>query len=753
MVYFLCIVFSKFVFTEAFLPNQLVIKNDLTIHSVISNLDPSCLIKIIYFSIDSAYLQSSYFIPLQIKHLTIEYSDIINNASILTRYLYSKPLTTTNCLFNLFYFKELFNKPPLKPVDYEKLAMANLISLNFVTANLLKSRYMFKIYSIPSYNVMVTENKLHSKDNIKYKHLFGNEFIRIPNTLEPIKLYDDLNRYAILDINKNTSTALFCSLPKLETAFECNFTEHTLLSFANSSRIKDLMNYVYFSKFVHWHWVMIGDNLNVQWSPLQTTNPFLASSPTQCLAEELITKHSNGSLISQEELYDKVGTINIGNIYMSTSAYNYEDTEATTLAYDEYKFLTCYKIPTSPFYLYVSPLDSLSWIFIFIVFLSSCVLLQYIVSKTDNHAVSTSVSLFAFGIILGVSVETVSSFWRNRIWRSVLIPLFIFAVVVVNCYKSLLISNLNGLDKGQKIRTLQEVLCPLPDEFNNIDRMEIVKAIDVFWFKCTSDSSDELSSYYAAEHLGKQTQFADPKCFSILLAPYETSANGNLGSIWLDFFDLSNEITSVLKAPSKTVSNEIYNGIIKLLSPLSRHYPLLDDFDSELFRYWNSSSSAYNFTRENWVGNHAIELEFIKCKKQVLLGTESNLKEEMNYLQQNYKSKDFYMTQGTILKSKLGWSVKPEKLTDLPRKIKRVNEAGLLRFLQGNLRYRKTLKRRFGTNIIKSLLKIDPEMTTKIKITGPAQSIFVLWLILASFSFGTFLFETRNCVLKMVTGK
>jgi len=121
--------------------------NEINVGSVISNINPLCLIKIVYSSIDSKNLQASnLLIPIQIKHLSPEFTDRLNNVTFLTTTFNNTKLLSHICFFNLYYLKDVFDERH-RTRDYQKLTTASLSTLNSIFANAtdIKNGYKFHV--------------------------------------------------------------------------------------------------------------------------------------------------------------------------------------------------------------------------------------------------------------------------------------------------------------------------------------------------------------------------------------------------------------------------------------------------------------------------------------------------------------------------------------------------------------------------------------------------------------------------------
>jgi len=178
-----------------------------------------------------------------------------------------------------------------------------------------------------------------------------------------------------------------------------------------------------------------------------------------------------------------------------------------------------------------------------------------------------------------------------------------------------------------------------------------------------------------------------------------------------------------------------------LLSPLSRHFYLLDDIDGDHMvstRLWNYVSSR---NTNPHVALIALEWEITRNEKVVVIGPDTSLANEIAYLKAPYLINQCKIFPESLAIKIEGWGFRRPMENKLDRYFRQLVETGIYcrsRIIAvENENYRTILKRLNGSRLVmeenkKGLLSMRVQ---PVKLTGSHQTIFELWglLLLSAF--------------------
>jgi len=143
--------------------------------------------------------------------------------------------------------------------------------------------------------------------------------------------------------------------------------------------------------------------------------------------------------------------------------------------------------------------------------------------RESNKSIITTPWLFIWRTIVDQSYSIPRSSWIRLTFQQGFIPWILLSIILSNCYKSLLIAQLNAPARGTIIRNLKDIGCPLPEAFKlnhgkPRSKIEVANKLYDFWF---TTSVDDMSLEESSDHLKTQQRQLLKKqskdCFAILL--------------------------------------------------------------------------------------------------------------------------------------------------------------------------------------------------------------------------------------------
>jgi len=129
--------------------------------------------------------------------------------------------------------------------------------------------------------------------------------------------------------------------------------------------------------------------------------------------------------------------------------------------YEEYWILSCYRIPTLSFRVYVTPLNQNLWITLpstsFIMFTTYKV---YVKASFKNVL---SFCLFFYSSLVNNCTNIPATLSKSKILRFIWIPWIFMCMIVNNCYVIIIMSHINVPNSGQPITNINQILCTNDD--------------------------------------------------------------------------------------------------------------------------------------------------------------------------------------------------------------------------------------------------------------------------------------------------
>jgi len=487
------------------------------------------------------------------------------------------------------------------------------------------------------------------------------------------------------------------------------------------------------------------------WPKIDTLNIFRTENIYQALAHELVKKSNETAIESgTQEASGCIGFINIE----TRAIKNERDTITST---ESFKLFTCYKKPKVSFHMYVSPFDPMVWL-LFLIHASLVWLVFHILIRSQQElTIDTSYSpfLFVLGSMIDEAYEVPKKLGRLPAFKVLILGWVLTSMLLSSCYQSILVVELNSPLKGQPLRSAHQLFCLPPADLLNVKKYSSGKQKAPFGFlrEYWVEFSVILRNHYQETSwrdliLKPQRKFLNRResenCYAILLFPLsESDLLWSFGLKWsrrpeffpkLQFQEYNKEFQPLFL---KGMLNRKFKLTSGFLSPLSRHFYMLDDFGAEQLvssRLW-----AYLIPRREdpHLGFTALEWEIARNTKVAVVGPEPSLINEINYLKKQHK----FIKQCTIFSESLAslaarWTFRRPYEHKLDEYFKSLLEAGIYAVARNNEKYRNTLKRLHGSRLVmkENQTSLLYSRVQAVKLNGSIQTIFEMWVVLLVFA-------------------
>jgi len=309
----------------------------------------------------------------------------------------------------------------------------------------------------------------------------------------------------------------------------------------------------------------------------------------------------------------------------------------TITSVESTKLFTCYETPKVSFYMYVSPIEKTAWLLILIQVVIVWLLLNLFMISNDIKT-AFSPLLFIVGTMIDEANPVPTFFKKSAVFKSLIISWILVAMLLSSCYQSTLVVELNSPLKGHTPSSLDETFCPIEEDLLDM-KAKSGYSLNKFWHTLRHKERERI-----LEQQHKYVKLSQAKnCFAILLFPTEKGNDmWSLGLNWEReplFYHNLYDIYDETRYPdsSKAKIHRKQKLISGFLSPLSRHFYLLDDTHAEKMvssRFRTYLSSSKNDTR---LALTALEWEIARNEKVVIVGPDSSLANEISYLKSQYK--------------------------------------------------------------------------------------------------------------------
>jgi hypothetical protein len=414
-----------------------------------------------------------------------------------------------------------------------------------------------------------------------------------------------------------------------------------------------------------------------------------------------------------------------------------------TSSTDSMRFLTCYSTPFLSFNLYFDPFEISTWIGIFtIIFIIAILLHIFMLKKIKTPANRTPTSSFSPTFYLLSTLfdqadeDTVPKGLRfSQTFRFAIAIWLLSLVLLSNIYLSKVIAQLNSPLRSGKLDYYKNIVCPWSDAAKSPGRAPrlslVLYELWIFWWTPSSISD------YVRNH----TTNYEGKCSSLLSAPmkpfslWERGIKGGQDEAFKYVFPylLSTLIGDVvLQTRRKEIDDKRQNKTIQTDDTIVR----------KMFSSWLPAHRFFprdpppivtSQYKELWFTESVIENELVQCRKSALIGDESSVSAEFDYLRKNYEGAPFQTGSVDYLGRLAGWGFQHPGNSPMPGILRQFVERGILGQLARSARITKYLKRRQGTkNILRNTIGGRKSRAKPLELGGSIQTIFIVWAALLS---------------------
>jgi len=727
-------------------------RTHIKLHSLISNLPPECQIKVTSTFLESHNLQESK-VPFEIIQLQLPNSTnplFSSNISEVFGFI-PRPANRSNCAINFHYFRQYSNHKgnrwdtsPVKVFTYSIYISSGVLKTdsqkvkqyrhiqfpyNIWLINSVKFRSVERTYPfVVSKQLLISLIFGHPKD-------FKAKFDPSPQLL---------SRLVIIRYTSKSKQSQFCPTLAFESISNVERNCVNMSTLYNHMSKRDLNIHEWKAKLrkkftVHVKrckpaWIFA---FSQSWPEIDTLNIFQSRNIYEALAHQLVSK-------SNETAGGVPDGECTGYIYKDTIPVENERNTITSV--ESTKLFTCYEAPKVSFYMYATPLDSTAWLLVSTqAVIVWCLLRIFMISKYIKS--SFSPLLFIIGTMIEEAKPVPIFFKTSAAFKVLIISWVLVAMLLSSCYQSILVVELNSPLKGHTPSSLDETFCPIEEDLLDIKgnqaNDESVGSLLQFWqFTRSSKQSDnELPQRTLRLELQhKYTKLDQNKnCFAILL--YPTEKNYVLWSFGLNwnflptfYFNLQFAEYNESRHPKllKAMIKRNHKLSMGLLSPLSRHFYLLDDTDADKMvsnRFWTYLRKTED---NNDVALTALEWEITRNEKIFVIGPDCSLANEIVYLKNQYFVKNCKIFPESLAIKTVWWGFWRNFEHKLDRYFRQLVETGIYSIAVKNKNYRMTLTRLNGSRLVmeennKGFLNMRVQ---SVKLNGSVQTIFELWGLL-----------------------
>jgi len=590
----------------------------IQIHRLVSNLPTVCQVKVSFTSLDSENIQESN-VPFEIVKLRIPSSDSFTyNLTGLTGVFgfFPRPANRSYCAINFHYIRTDSQLEKQISVTNHSHVLYSLFILNSVIRaqlGVIPFGQQERNTYLP-YNILLT-NKMHNSynDGFFFHIDMRLSFLKKPPFPERgFKPTELLHRFAIISYSPEAKHFLFCPMSVLESMLKFRENCKYIVDFYGYLRSSDLKEWKQKLK-THFYvqpitcsqyWYLRWPSSN--WPEIDSLNIFRSSNVNEVLAYTLVRKSNESGVKSfKDQHFLCAGTIHVENIHVKWSGEQANEKD-TTISSDSIKLFTCYEKPRVSFYMYVSPFDTDTTVWLLFLIHAGAVWLVFevFVHIQQLHS-SYSPLLFILGTVIDEAYVAPKKLRRLATFKVLVLPWILGSMLLSSCYQSILVATLNSPLASESMKSVNQTFCPQSDEFlhsfghltkGNYGRFTDAFWLDMFWklmplyiLGSTRHSNDTWNQHTVLELQQKYLKLPEAKnCFAILLLPTlkleEIWSFGLKWGTWpLFYYNLRFKEYDEKTEPRslKAMLNRKFKYTYQLLSPLSRHFCLLDDIGAE----------------------------------------------------------------------------------------------------------------------------------------------------------------------------
>lgn len=434
-----------------------------------------------------------------------------------------------------------------------------------------------------------------------------------------------------------------------------------------------LQNYFKTYKFSSfWHYIngiSISDDLSheiIHGTIPSTThlNPFdyTASFDIYLYVAQIITAKSNSSLTNSEDIFP---TITSETVHFDASSKNVL-TKAST-----FNFLSCYEEKYISFGFYLIPFMPQLW-YALLIFLGVkiAILMAFKWIYLRSEVISySSMWLLLVAMLLDDSAPVPQKLENTQFYRLILSVWGPVAVLLTNCYSSLMISDLNAPLSGATPESFEDLVC---EKSSLVGRSEYY--VNVTKMELTTMQQNLNKPRVISD------SFFDPGCFRLLMVQ-----------------DYNDERISRFYFALEYIKDDLENlarmGVTQIRREQLIQFLLLSDKHATLPRRMISLIQKMGYGAMPMYQKY-VEEEISLCEKSVLAGENYQIDTEFEYYGGKYPWKKFYKGKDSLRPSVRVWSFEGGgRGSKVPRNFEALFESGIYAKLENQLARRIYAKR------------------------------------------------------------
>lgn len=369
-----------------------------------------------------------------------------------------------------------------------------------------------------------------------------------------------------------------------------------------------------------------------------------------------------------------------------------------------FSFLSCHMVSSGlNFNLYLAPYDGAVWIVtVFMIFLSGSVLsFGFYALYKENYAFN--LFLYIFGCLIDEVIYIPKKLLVAVPFRVLIIPWLLLGMILSNCYLSILITNLNKPQRGERADKYEQISC-----LSNKQQI-------------TTANYTMISDRFYAKELIEGDNIAN-----FTLPPLVKSLGGYCYTILSSFkFDFLPELS---KTKYNLLSYKFSHFYYEINSQAYSFPPYLQHL---LFSMLNPRIRWYPSKLKGAVDiNGVIEEEILQCDRSAHIGPSSEVGIYYDYLSRNYPTKKWYRGEKTVFEMPAGFTFQVGKESKMVFYFKLFLQSGIYIRVSNQVKQNATLlKEREAKKRNKDQVMDQFQYVTAIRLEDNVQTIFILLVI------------------------
>ncbi|OXA54557.1 hypothetical protein Fcan01_10411 [Folsomia candida] len=335
-----------------------------------------------------------------------------------------------------------------------------------------------------------------------------------------------------------------------------------------------------------------------------------------------------------------------------------------------FNFLSCYEEKYISFEFYLTPFKPDLWgtLLIFLGMLITLLMAFKWIYFPDNGTSYSSMWLLFIAMLLDDTPYVPKRLERSQFYRIIFSAWGPVALLLMNCYSSLIISELNAPLRGATPEFLEDLVC----------EKSILTRQTRFLVNITST---DLAKILARKPRNLSLSWDDPGCFRFLMA--QNYKYERMPMLAYALVDIRKEIQLKLHHVDRV------GGVAQMGRSQLAEFLLLSDKHS-IYPRRLASVFLKNRRRAMEMYQGYAEKEIALCEKSVLIGERTNVDKEFVYLSGKYPRKKFYKGIDDFRSGLRAWSFKGSGGSKVPRNFAAILESGIYegwksKWLEGDL--------------------------------------------------------------------